>query len=66
MKFKLNKIEIRYIINIVNNLLKKQENDPINFKDIEILNFYILLIYHLEYNDFLHILKNINNLKSLA
>ena len=62
MKFRLNKKEIEYIINMINALLNKQEKDPINFKDTELLNFYILLVYHLKYSDFLHILYNINNL----
>ena len=62
MKFRLNKKEVSFIINMINSLLNKQEKDPVNFKDIELLNFYILLVYHLEYNDFLYILDNINNL----
>ena len=65
MKFRLNKKEIEYIINMINALLNKQEKDPINFKDTELLNFYILLVYHLKYSDFLHILYNINNLYQL-
>ncbi len=62
MKFRLNKKEVSFIIYMINALLNKQEKDPVNFKDIELLNFYILLVYHLEYNDFLYVLDNINNL----
>lgn len=47
MKFRLNKKEVSFIIYMINALLNKQEKDPVNFKDIELLNFYILLVYHL-------------------
>lgn len=63
MKFRLNKKEIEYIINMINILLNKQEKNPVNFKDIELLNFYIFLVYHLKFNDFLYVLDNINNLE---